>query len=116
MFIFKTKNSPIYSEKEFSRAVQREKERSNRYGSSFSCLIFESQGSGIPMRRTKKLVNAISNRVRWVDEMGWVNDKDIGVLLSGTDAAQAQKVAQDIVHRLPRRQTPIAFSVQSQTA
>ena len=113
MFALKTKNNPIYTEQEFRRAIQREKDRADRYGSSFSCVIFESTGNRIPAKRQKNLFHAIVGRVRGIDEMGWVNGRDIGVLLAGTDTLGAHKVAEDIVSQFPQRQGAVSFSVQS---
>ena len=73
--------------------MEREKSRAERYGSEFCCLLFENSTERVSGRINRQLVNAISNRVRLVDQIGWVNPKGIGVLLAGADSDDGQKVA-----------------------
>jgi hypothetical protein len=40
------------------------------------------------------LIHSIANRIRWTDEVGWFNDKSIGVILPETSAVGAGKFAE----------------------
>jgi hypothetical protein len=106
----------IHDEYEFRRIIQREHHRTNRYGKRFSCIVFKTDYAKESTASNRKLIEAIASRIRSVDETGWYNHTEIGVLLVGADTESAKKVALDVVDRVSPKNPSPPFSIYSHTS
>ena len=98
---------------EFHSLLFEEQERSNRFGSKFSLLIFHTSTGSWKCSNLKRLIDTILKRIRYSDEMGWYKDDQIGVILPSTGKDGAEKLAEDITNNTRIRRsgmTPIVFS------
>jgi len=106
----------VHDVTEFRSILHREYHRSNRYGKAFSCIVFKTDEVEGSQSFNRKLVKAISSRIRSVDQTGWYNSKDIGVLLVGADTENAKKVARDVLDRFPPVRRAPSFAVYSHSS
>jgi lipopolysaccharide/colanic/teichoic acid biosynthesis glycosyltransferase len=92
----------IPSPEEFSRILERERERSDRSGQGFSFVVFEYGTQNSDTDMMKILVDRIlSRRVRAIDEVGWFKEGSIATLLGCTSPDGAWKFAKDVVNGIP---------------
>ena len=92
----------IPSREEFSRILERERERSDRSGQGFSLVVFEYGTQESHTDRMQILVDCIlSRRVRAIDEVGWFNEGSVATMLACTSPDGAWKFAKDVVGGIP---------------
>jgi PleD family two-component response regulator len=86
----------IYSTQEFRAILDRERTRVNRNGHEFSLVVFDMGSVSRDSARARRLAHVLSHRVRATDEIGWFDERHIGVALPYTAPESALKVAADI--------------------
>jgi lipopolysaccharide/colanic/teichoic acid biosynthesis glycosyltransferase len=92
----------IPSPEEFSRILERERERSDRSGQGFSLVVFESGVDGRDSESVRILIDSLlSRRVRAIDEVGWFKAGAIAAALPSTSPEGAWKFAKDVCHGVP---------------
>src|SRR4030066_2609447 len=107
-------NSPngLTSTEEFSRILERERERSDRWGGGFSLVVFETgnpqNGNGLASLLISSL---LSRRHRAIDEVGWLKDDAVAAALPGTSPEGAWKFAKDVLKGTPLENFPSACKV-----
>ena len=116
MFYGWKNSTTFYNENEFRNIMQRERYRADRYGRRFSCIVFKTNNGNASTVSNQKLFNVIAGRVRGSDEAGWYNSADIAVLLLGSNAEDAEKVALDVIDRISPKNPSPTFSIYSHTA
>jgi len=92
----------ISSQEDFSRILERERERSDRSGQGFSLVVFEcgTQDSRTDVMRI--LIDRILSRgIRAIDEVGWFKEWSIATLLACTSPDGAGKFVKDILNGIP---------------
>lgn len=85
----------IHDRETFKSLIDRERKRADRYNNYFSLLELHfdpSQNSG-PVH---SLITALKKRIRAVDELGWLEDDLMGVMLPDTNNQGALELAWDI--------------------
>src|SRR5437764_5402507 len=83
------------------RILERERVRADRTGEPLSLVAFAGRCPE-PERTTPSLVAKILRcRLRATDDIGWLDDRQIGVVLPTTPAAGAWKVAEDVCREFP---------------
>ena len=90
----------VYSEGEFQAVIQRECSRSDRSGSGFSLMVFPLSYSRSSKRDSLKIAKVLTERVRSTDEVGWIGNKCLGVVLPDTPSDRARILAQDLHSRI----------------
>ena len=111
------KNSTtFYNESDFRNIILKERHRADRYGHKFSCVVFKINNSNGSTVSNRKLFHVIAGRVRSSDEAGWYNSTDIAVLLLGSNAEDAEKVAIDVIDRISPKSPSPTFSIYAHTA
>ena len=107
-------NSPngFPSPEDFSRILERERERSDRSGVGFSLVVFETgtpqNGNGLASILISSL---LSRRHRAIDEVGWLKDDAVAAALPGTSPEGAWKFAKDVMTGTPLENFPSACKV-----
>jgi hypothetical protein len=111
------KNSTtFYNQEDFRNIIEKERQRADRYGREFSCIVFKTENGNGSSVSNRKLIDVIASRVRSSDETGWYNSTDIAVLLLGSNAENAKKVALDVINRIYPSSSFPAYSVYPHTA
>lgn len=82
----------LQDEREFRREIDEERMRVDRNGRHFSLVIFDCNDK---MTR-RQIAEACRQRLRLIDRAGSLSAREVALLLPGTDAAGAHKVADDI--------------------
>jgi GGDEF domain-containing protein len=101
----------IYSAKEFRAILERERARANRNGHKFSLLVFDLAGSEEDIARAQRLVNELKRRVRAIDEIGWFEERRMGIVLPYTAPDGAWKLAADICQMISTKALPPKYTV-----
>jgi lipopolysaccharide/colanic/teichoic acid biosynthesis glycosyltransferase len=92
----------IPSPEEFSRILERERERSDRSGQGFSLVVFEYGANNSHTDELQILRDCIlSRRVRAIDEVGWLKEGSIATLLGCTSPDGAWVFAKDVINGIP---------------
>jgi GGDEF domain-containing protein len=81
---------------DFRLRVQRERTRADRHSLGFSIVSFDVARNGDDLSRTSALVKVLKKRCRVTDEIGWLNEEKVGVILPDTNAEGAQVFADDV--------------------
>ena len=107
----KSVQNGIHSVNEFRSILKREQERADRNGDLFSLLAFEV---GVPSKQpgiVAMLTKIVLRRKRHIDEVGWFNNINVGVILPNTTMDGARKLGEDISHELAATGPPPAFTI-----
>ena len=102
------KNAP-HSTEQFSVVLDQERARVDRTGREFSLVVFE----GRDPRRARVLQKILGGRLRASDQVGWMDDQRIGVILTDTPVEGAWKFADDVRRSATADGPPLACSVCS---
>ena len=96
----KKEENGILSVAEFRRHVEHERERADRNQHQFSLVLCDSEAFDTDNSITQRIIRIISHRVRNVDELGWYDEKRIGIILPYTSAEGASKLIENIFDSL----------------
>ena len=102
------KNAP-HSAEQFSVLLNRERARVDRTGREFSLVVFDAGDA----RRARVLQGILDGRLRTSDQVGWMNDQRIGVILTDTPVEGAWKFADDVRRTATPDGPPLSCSVYS---
>ena len=86
----------IHAIEDFHRILKRERARTDRSNKVFTLMVFEVGNQDEDSTFADFLTNFLSSRVRFSDEVGWINEKEICVLLPDTSTEGAWKLAEEI--------------------
>jgi lipopolysaccharide/colanic/teichoic acid biosynthesis glycosyltransferase len=86
----------VYSTKDFSLIINRERDRSDRTGQGFSLVIFEVGNGKNRSNSVRNLVPILIHRIRSTDAIGWLEDGRIGVILPHTMTESAWKFVANV--------------------
>ncbi len=96
-------------EDEFRRLLERERSRAERNCRSFSVVEMDTSAVAPPL--IVRALELLKHRRRLTDDIGWIRQDAIGVLLAETDAAGAASYVQDIVQLLDEAECPLPARV-----
>ena len=94
----------IWPAEQFAAILDREMALARRYDSEFSLVVF----SGVHMERIEDRKEALLRRIRSTDEIGWLDEQRIGIILPDTSMEGAQKLADDISAQLSTPESPLS--------
>ena len=86
----------VYSARDFSSIIHRERDRSDRTGQGFSLVIFEVGNGKNRSDSVRNLVPILTHRIRSTDAIGWFEDGRIGVILPHTTTESAWKFVANV--------------------
>ena len=81
----------IHRPSAFKRILERECARADRTGSHLALVGFGAGNSNNSMQVQAKLIALLKKRIRLTDELGWLVDNRIGLLLFNADAASTAR-------------------------
>jgi len=91
----------LHSAERLRDILDRERARADRTGDQFSLLAFAAAERTTTPGTLARLVKVLERRLRFTDEIGWLDDRQIGVVLHATSARGAWKVADDVCLEFP---------------
>ena len=97
---FKSKTGVMYSPAEFLALIQRERSRSDRNSHGFSVVVFEYSGTALGKVAAEALLRVLRTRCRFTDEVGWLGEGKLAVMLPDTDAEGARVFADCVRYAL----------------
>jgi hypothetical protein len=80
----------------FHRALEKERCRSDRSDHLYSLLVFALPPGNHSNGNLQRIVRQIRKRIRNVDELGWYDDKRLGIILPYTSREGAEQLAEAI--------------------
>jgi lipopolysaccharide/colanic/teichoic acid biosynthesis glycosyltransferase len=101
----------VLTREEFRRVLVKERARVDRFGGEVSLLVLKARDAASRERSLSTAIEILSPRIRTTDELGWFDSGSLGVLLPGTDAEGAWRVADVVAERHPDDLPPPVFSV-----
>ncbi len=87
----------IYDADVFSALIRHERSRADRSGKSFSLVVFYLGENASTRSYVRKVCDRLRRTMRLIDEIGWLEDGSIGVLLPSTTNEGARQFAQRAV-------------------
>jgi len=106
-----TENSSVHSTNEFEAVLRYERARVDRSGGHFSLVALELDRYLEDKGELKKLLQTLRNRIRETDQLGWLDERTLGVLLPGTDMEGAWIFAVTFGRDCFKQTAPAPFSV-----
>ncbi len=97
---FKKKENGILPEVAFRRLVEHERERADRNQHQFSLVLFNSETFDTDNSITRHIIGIIARRVRNVDELGWYDEKRLGIILPYTSTEGATRLIENLFDSL----------------
>ncbi len=95
----------------FRRVLERERVRADRTGDRLSLVAFAPRVPDVSRATFALVANVLRGRVRATDELGWLDDGRLAVVLPTTPTAGAWKVADDVCLKFPDRVPPPVCTV-----
>ena len=103
----------IYSAKELQAILKYERARADRASSQFSLVALGLNGHQEDKHEPQTLIQALQDRIRTTDILGWLDDQRLGVLLPGTDPKGARVFAVNFEKHYYGERQPAPFTVYS---
>jgi hypothetical protein len=103
----------IYSEKDFLKIIERERERANRNNHPFSLIVFDLESFQVYNLYTSKFIKMIILRMRKIDEIGWYSQRRIGILLPYTNSQGAAEFIESLQNFLGIKMRKFSCTVYS---
>ena len=111
VFVRGSRLSSIQPREQFRAIVMRERAGADRNQHVFSLLLFNIGDPEANRVAVQYLAHVVANRIRMPDEVGWFDDKRIGVLLPYTSADGAWKLAKDICQAIAAKASPPEYTI-----
>ena len=89
-------NNLLIGKEAFQQAITKERHRSDRGQTKYSLLILSLAIESEEDARIGKAIAAIRQRIRTIDEIGWYDANQLGIILPFTSMAGADQLADDI--------------------
>ena len=83
----------ICSEAEFTIIIENERARAERNDHCFSLILFDTAAIGLKPGTIGSFAQKIRNRIRQVDQIGWYDNRRIGLILPYTSNVGACQLA-----------------------
>jgi lipopolysaccharide/colanic/teichoic acid biosynthesis glycosyltransferase len=101
----------LLSREQMRKALTQERARTDRTANHFAVVAFALLGGEQPPEVWERLVKVLRSRLRLIDEVGWLEDGQLGAVLVGSGAEGAWKVVSDVKHRLADNVPPMCCTV-----
>jgi hypothetical protein len=86
----------VHPNREFASILNRERDRVDRTGQEFSMVVYDVGTDNGKLAPAQHLVSILKHRIRSTDEIGWLEDGRIGVVLPHTMPEGAWKFVANI--------------------
>ena len=106
----------IHSVERFRSILEYERNRSVRSSQMLSLVVFNVGRSNTKSNGNGHLARALAVRIRSIDEVGWLDNQHIGVLLPYTSTTGARKLAEDACQSIATEVPPPLCTVYTYPA
>jgi PleD family two-component response regulator len=96
----KTCNNICCSENEFREKLKIERSRTHRNSHEFSLILIKLGSLQLDQKKIKQMIQTIHSRIRDIDNIGWYDKKNIGIILPYTSAMGAEGFIKNIIHSI----------------
>jgi len=97
IFSRKKKNAyNLHSKEEIYEILNYECNRTDRNKQNFSLIVFSFNKNNKNKKTLNKFIKVLLKRKRFIDEIGWLNDDSIGIVLPETDSNNAKNITAGI--------------------
>lgn len=96
----------VHSDREFASILNRERDRADRTGQEFSMVVYEVDVDHGKSASARHLVSILIHRIRSTDEIGWLEEGRIGVVLPHTMPEGARMFAANVRQAYDGNLTP----------
>ncbi len=90
-------NNEIHSSASLKHILEEERARSNRSNDVFSFVLFDLKELRGDEHAVSSFLSALSNRVRAIDNVGWMKEDSVGVVLPFTSSEGARKLSDEVL-------------------
>lgn len=90
----------IFNEEEFRWILEFERERADRGKHQFSLIVFDETLCQVKFSTIQQLLDKITQRLRDIDNVGWLKGKNICVILPYTPKEGANQLVKNICESL----------------
>jgi hypothetical protein len=101
----------IHSSVTFRTLIRHERARSSRDGSEFSFAVFDISSIDSRSGDTEQIVRVIREKMRSIDEVGWLDGRNIGVLLPLTNLQGGRRFAARVSESITLAEASIPWTV-----
>lgn len=101
----------VHPLKEFETILRYERARADRSGNRFAVIALEVQGYFKQKKELIRLLKSLRARIRDTDQLGWLDDRTVGVLLPDTDLEGGWKFIVDFGREYFVQRRPASFTV-----
>lgn len=101
----------IKSCEHFHVELERRQAMAQRDHHRFTLLIFHVQAPGAGQIETKKLAVALIRRIRSTDELGWMSNHQLGVILPDSSTLNAAGLADEVRRLAQKESTAVQYTV-----
>jgi PleD family two-component response regulator len=84
------------SRRYFSKILESERARANRYNHQFSLVVLKFELHEIEKDKIRKVLKQITERLRIIDEIGWYGPNCIGIILPYTSKKGASQLIKSL--------------------
>jgi lipopolysaccharide/colanic/teichoic acid biosynthesis glycosyltransferase len=96
----------VHARRHFRRVLARERARSDRSGDRFSLIAFAPRNVDSAAEMQQHLVKILRRRLRLTDEIGWLDEGKLGIVLPATPPRGAWHLADDVCCQLDSELRP----------
>ncbi len=89
-------NDLLAGREAFQRAIEKERYRSDRSNDKYSLLILSLALKSEEDERVGQAIATIRRRIRAIDEIGWYEENQLGIILPFTSMAGADRLANEV--------------------
>jgi len=100
----------------FHALLHHERSRSDRDGSEFSLVVLDVTGLGSNGRGIQLVARTIKEKMRSIDEVGWLDSGNIGILLPVTKNEGGRRFANRLCESIPTPPSSIPWMVYTYPA
>ena len=100
----------------FHALLHHERSRSDREGSEFSLVVLDVTGLGSNGQGIQLVARTIREKMRSIDEVGWLDSRNIGILLPVTKNEGGRRFANRLCESVPTPPSPIPWMVYTYPA
>jgi lipopolysaccharide/colanic/teichoic acid biosynthesis glycosyltransferase len=99
----------LASIEEFRAIIQKERKLADRSGRKLAILIYNTENA--PPAELHQLLDALKQRIRETDDIGWMGVHELGILLRDTTYPGAEFLAQSLTQHLRVEHPPFAWTI-----
>lgn len=96
----KSESNICCSTNEFREKLKIERSRTHRNSHEFSLILLKLEPLQLNREKTDKLIRKIHSRIRDIDNIGWYDDHNIGIILPYTSSEGAKGFMNNIFQSL----------------